>query len=135
MRCLRDINVDSNTVGWYQSAPYKDFQTLNLLDTFISYEESVKKCVCIVCDPKDCVRGSLALKALRLSKKFMEMYKVNTSVRLPCFQVQHRSRLSCTRFQLIALSCSLPPSNFTTLASHGKISSRRYPSRSRTHLS
>lgn len=80
MRCLRDINVDSNTVGWYQSAPYKDFQTLNLLDTFISYEESVKKCVCIVCDPKDCVRGSLALKALRLSKKFMEMYKVNTSL-------------------------------------------------------
>lgn len=85
MRCLRDINVDSNTVGWYQSAPYKDYQTLNLLDTFISYEESVKKCVCIVCDPKDCVRGSLALKALRLSKKFMEMYKVNTSVRYSCF--------------------------------------------------
>lgn len=82
MRCLRDINVDSNTVGWYQSAPYKDYQTLNLLDTFISYEESVKKCVCIVCDSKDCHRGSLALKALRLNKKFMDLYKVNTNVRL-----------------------------------------------------
>jgi translation initiation factor 3 subunit H len=80
MRCLRDINVDSNTVGWYQSAPYKDYQTLNLLDTFISYEESVKKCVCIVCDSKDCHRGSLALKALRLNKKFMDLYKVDTNV-------------------------------------------------------
>jgi translation initiation factor 3 subunit H len=81
MRCLRDINVDSNTVGWYQSAPYKDYQTLNLLDTFISYEESVKKCVCIICDSKDAQRGSLALKALRLNKKFMDLYKVNTNVR------------------------------------------------------
>ena len=81
MRCLRDINVDSNTVGWYQSAPYKDYQTLNLLDTFISYEESVKKCVCIVCDSKDCQRGSLSLKALRLNKKFMDLYKVSTNVR------------------------------------------------------
>jgi hypothetical protein len=80
MRCLRDINVDSNTVGWYQSAPYNDFQTIQIIETFISYDESVKKCVCIVCDIKDSVRGSLALKAIRLNKKFMDLYKKNANV-------------------------------------------------------
>ena len=81
MRCLRDINADSNTVGWYQSAPYNDFQSVQLIETFISYDESVKKCVCIVCDTKEAARGSLALRALRLSKKFMELYQKNANVR------------------------------------------------------
>jgi translation initiation factor 3 subunit H len=82
MRCLREINVDSNTVGWYQSAPYNDFQTIQVIETFISFNESVStKCVCIVCDTKDALRGALALKAVRLNKKFMDMYKKNPNVR------------------------------------------------------
>jgi hypothetical protein len=92
MRCLRDINVDSNTVGWYQSAPYSDFQTVQLIETFISYEESVKKCVCIVCDVKDSQQGALALKAVGLNRKFMELYKKNPNVRAT-LRCRHHCRL------------------------------------------
>ena len=94
MRCLRDINVDSNTVGWYQSAPYNEFQTVQIIETFISYEESVKKCVCIICDVKDSQRGSLALKAVALNKKFMDLYKKNPNVRC-CRQCPARLVYSC----------------------------------------
>jgi hypothetical protein len=78
--------VDSNTVGWYQSAPYNDFQTIQVIETFISFNESVStKCVCIVCDTKDALRGALALKAIRLNNKFMDLYKKNPNVRCaPC---------------------------------------------------
>lgn len=80
MRCLRDINADSNTVGWYQSAPYNDFQNIAIIDTFISYDESVKKCVCIVCDTREAARGALALRAIGLSRKFLTLYKKNPNV-------------------------------------------------------
>ena len=81
MRCLRDINVDTNVVGWYQSAPYGGYQTVDVIDTFISYDDSIKRCVCIICDVKHSQMGGISLKAIRLDKKFMQMYKTNPIVR------------------------------------------------------
>ena len=99
MRCLRDINVDSNTVGWYQSAPYNDFQTIQIIETFISYDESVKKCVCIVCDVKDAQRGTLALRAVRLNKKFMDLYKKNANVRTLALEQLSSTTIVCPHEQ------------------------------------
>jgi hypothetical protein len=45
MRCLREVNVDNNTVGWYQSSVLGSYQTQEMIDTFISYHDSIKKCV------------------------------------------------------------------------------------------
>lgn len=80
MRCLRDINIDTNVVGWYQSAPHGCYQTIELIDAFISYNDSIKKCVCIVCDVKHSQLGGIALKAIRLSKQFMDLYKANPNL-------------------------------------------------------
>ncbi|EFJ46498.1 eukaryotic translation initiation factor 3h [Volvox carteri f. nagariensis] len=75
MRCLREVNVDNNTVGWYQSANMGTFQTLELIETFINYHENIKKCVCIIYDPQRSSRGNLALKAVRLKESFIELSK------------------------------------------------------------
>ncbi|KAM3366920.1 hypothetical protein ACQJBY_015918 [Aegilops geniculata] len=41
MRCLREVNVDNNTVGWYQSCLLGSFQTVELIETFMNYQIKV----------------------------------------------------------------------------------------------
>ncbi|KAF2300570.1 hypothetical protein GH714_014069 [Hevea brasiliensis] len=41
MRCLREVNVDNNTVGWYQSTLLGSFQTVELIETFMNYQIKV----------------------------------------------------------------------------------------------
>ncbi|CAI5465366.1 unnamed protein product [Closterium sp. Yama58-4] len=76
MRCLREVNVDNNTVGWYQSTTLGSFQTADMIETFASYRENIKRCVCLVYDPdRAAARGTVALKALTLKAPFLEMFK------------------------------------------------------------
>ncbi|WIA33517.1 hypothetical protein OEZ86_006642 [Tetradesmus obliquus] len=75
MRCLREVNVDNNTVGWYQSSVLGQYQTQEMIETFISYHDSIKKCVCIVYDPQRQQRGQLGLRAIRLKDSFIELFK------------------------------------------------------------
>ncbi|KAG6787297.1 hypothetical protein POTOM_008936 [Populus tomentosa] len=77
MRCLREVNVDNNTVGWYQSMLFGCFQTVELIETFMNYQENIKRCVCIIYDPSRANQGALALKALKLSDSFMDLYRNN----------------------------------------------------------
>lgn len=75
MRCLREVNVDNNSVGWYQSAAMGAFQNQELVETFIGFHDTIKKCVCIVFDPAASTRGNLVLKAIRLKDSFIELAK------------------------------------------------------------
>lgn len=75
MRCMREVNVDNNTVGWYQSSALGSYQTQEMIETFISYHESIKKCVCIVYDPQRSQRGQVALRAIRLKEAFIALFK------------------------------------------------------------
>lgn len=75
MRCLREVNVDNNTIGWYQSTIFGSYQTLELIETFHNYAESIKRCVCIIYDPMQSSQGGLSLKAIKLKDNFMEVYK------------------------------------------------------------
>lgn len=75
MRCLREVNVDNNTAGWYQSTNLGTFQTIDLIETFVNYHENIKKCVCIVYDPQRSARGSFAMKAIRLKDQFIALFK------------------------------------------------------------
>lgn len=61
MRCLREVNVDNNTVGWYQTAPLGSYQTTELIETFVNYyDNNIRRCVCLVFNPQRAARGSLA---------------------------------------------------------------------------
>jgi len=75
MRCLREVNVDNNTVGWYQSSSFGSYQTTEMIETFVSYHESIRKCICLVYDPQRSGRGQLALKAVRLKDSFIDHFK------------------------------------------------------------
>ena len=103
MRCLREVNADNNTVGWcvlhwplsnavqpggyrpftyalgvarrYQSTISGSFQVVEIIETFVSYMESLERCVCIVYDITAAAGGALGLKAIRLSDAFVEAYR------------------------------------------------------------
>ena len=59
----------------YQSTFLGSFQTTQLVETFMSYAESIKRCICIVYDPQRSQHGALSLTALQLSDAFFELYK------------------------------------------------------------
>lgn len=83
LRLLRDVNTDANNVGWYMSARGGDFVTANLIENQYFYQKELgERTVCIVCDigpGSSASRADSKLKAFRLSKQFMEMYKEGPS--------------------------------------------------------
>jgi translation initiation factor 3 subunit H len=75
MRCLREVNVDNNLVGWYQSAFLGSFFSEQMIETQVNYQLKINKCVVIVYDPLRTANGSLSLKAFRLQDSFVELYR------------------------------------------------------------
>ena len=43
------------------------FQTLELIETFINYQESIKRCICIIYDPQRTKTGGLKVTACNVS--------------------------------------------------------------------
>eukprot|EP00327_Prymnesium_parvum_P043981 CAMPEP_0205853806 /NCGR_PEP_ID=MMETSP1083-20121108/1746_1 /ASSEMBLY_ACC=CAM_ASM_000430 /TAXON_ID=97485 /ORGANISM="Prymnesium parvum, Strain Texoma1" /LENGTH=333 /DNA_ID=CAMNT_0053215095 /DNA_START=12 /DNA_END=1013 /DNA_ORIENTATION=+ len=74
MRCLREVNVDNNTVGWYQSTYFSSFIDESCIDQF-NYQENIKNCVVLIYDPSRTRAAGLALRAFRLTEMFMSLYK------------------------------------------------------------
>ncbi|ORY99098.1 hypothetical protein BCR43DRAFT_471680 [Syncephalastrum racemosum] len=77
MRCLRAVNVDNNTVGWYRSSHLGNFVDLNLIETQYSYQNSLgtQSCVIIHDVSKSAAQGNLSLRAFRLTETFMKQYE------------------------------------------------------------
>jgi translation initiation factor 3 subunit H len=78
MRCLREVNADAYTVGWYQTAELSSFSNETLLETQFNYQTNPllsRKCVALVYDPIMTLQtGQLHVRALRLSHAFCELY-------------------------------------------------------------
>jgi len=74
MHCLREVNIDYNTVGWYTSTYLGSFLTESLVDTQFNYQTTIRKCVVLVFDPVKTAQGVLSLRAYRLTQAFMNMY-------------------------------------------------------------
>jgi len=75
MKYLRDVNVDNNTVGWYQSTFLGIHINQFLIDTQFSYQSETKASVVIIYDPLTTSHGGLGFKALRLTEAFMKLQK------------------------------------------------------------
>jgi translation initiation factor 3 subunit H len=75
MRCLRNVNVDNNTVGWYQSTNIGSYMTESCLEHQFHYQENIRNCVVLVFDPMQTTIGNLHLKAFRLTDEFMGLYR------------------------------------------------------------
>jgi len=74
MRCLREVNVDNNTVGWYQSTYFSSFIDEACVETQFNYQSNIKNCVLIIYDPSRARTSGLALRAFRLTDTFMSLY-------------------------------------------------------------
>jgi translation initiation factor 3 subunit H len=74
MKCLRTVNVDNNTVGWYQSAFLGSFLNSSIVEAQYTYQKEIPCSVVVVHDPFSTAKGRLALKAYRLTDAFMDMY-------------------------------------------------------------
>jgi len=75
---LRDVNIDNNTVGWYQANYLETFLTPSMIDTQFNYQTIIPKCVMVIYDSVRSKQGSLYLKAFRLTDPFMELFKNQT---------------------------------------------------------
>ncbi|KAL1924305.1 uncharacterized protein VTP21DRAFT_7340 [Calcarisporiella thermophila] len=76
LRCLREINVDNNTVGWYYSTYLGSSMNQSLIDTQFNYQKGLgNKSIVIVHDVSRSAQGNLSLRAFRLKNSFMEAYK------------------------------------------------------------
>ncbi|RHZ45050.1 hypothetical protein Glove_692g8 [Diversispora epigaea] len=78
MRCLREVNVDHNTVGWYQSTYLGSFVTHKLIETQHNYQQTFNnKSVVIVHDVSRSTHGNLSLRAFRFTQAFMDAQREN----------------------------------------------------------
>ncbi|KAF9208779.1 Eukaryotic translation initiation factor 3 subunit H [Haplosporangium sp. Z 27] len=75
MRCLREVNVDDNSVGWYQSTNMGNFMNQSLIDHQFEFQQALNKSVLIIHDVARSSMGNLNLRALRLTPAFMKLYK------------------------------------------------------------
>ncbi|KAF9896610.1 hypothetical protein BX616_007112, partial [Lobosporangium transversale] len=75
MRCLREVNVDDNSVGWYQSAHLGNFMNQSLIEHQFEFQQALNKSVLIIHDVARSSMGNLNLRALRLTPSFMKLYK------------------------------------------------------------
>ncbi|GAO48985.1 eukaryotic translation initiation factor 3 subunit H [Saitoella complicata NRRL Y-17804] len=94
MRCLREVNVDNNTVGWYQSAYLGSFLNSQVVEAQFAYQKTLsEKSVVLVHDVSGGARSML--RAFRLSKGFVQSYKEGkfTEESLARNGVTHRSIL------------------------------------------
>jgi len=89
MRCFRDVNVDSNTVGWYQSTYLGSFINLSTIESQFNYQTNIRKCVVVIYDPAKTVQGSLFLQAFRLTENFLKLYQEFSSENGPNVTLPH----------------------------------------------
>lgn len=78
MKMLRDINMDNNCVGWYQSMYAGTYSTDEIVGLQFSHQASEDlsdNSVVILYDPGQTKKGQLAVRAFRLSDEYMALRK------------------------------------------------------------
>jgi len=76
MKMLREVNVDNNCVGWYQSMYLGSYSTASLLENQFSYQTDLSpNAVVLLYDPMQTTRGNLSFKCLRLAPHAMQLIK------------------------------------------------------------
>ena len=75
MKALREVNVDNNVVGWYQSTYLGSYCTRDTILHQFEFQENLPNCVVLIYDGVRTAQGQLALKALRLTDSFCDAFR------------------------------------------------------------
>jgi translation initiation factor 3 subunit H len=74
MRMLKDVHVDNNCVGWYQSMYLGIFSNSSLLEEQLGYQTDLSpNAVVFLYDPMQTTHGNLVLKCLRLTEECLKI--------------------------------------------------------------
>lgn len=74
LKKLREVNVDSENVGWYQTTHLGQFFSEEIINQQWWYQDKIPKSIILVYDPLQSAIGKAAFKAFRLSNAFMAKY-------------------------------------------------------------
>jgi len=78
---LREVYVDNNCVGWYQSTYLGSYSTSALLENQLSYQTELSpNAVVLLYDPTQSAHGSMQLKCFRLSPDVIALKMENKNV-------------------------------------------------------
>lgn len=80
LKMLRSVNVDSNTVGWYQTTHLGQFFSPTVIDTQYLYQTEISRSVLVVYDSLQSAIGKPAFKALQMTPTFMKAYAESNDV-------------------------------------------------------
>uniref|UniRef100_A0A7S3PVY4 Eukaryotic translation initiation factor 3 subunit H n=1 Tax=Chaetoceros debilis TaxID=122233 RepID=A0A7S3PVY4_9STRA len=76
MKMLREVNVDNNCVGWYQSMYLGSYSTTSLLQNQLSYQTDLSpNAVALLYDPMQTAHGNLVLKCVRLTPATVKLLR------------------------------------------------------------
>jgi len=80
MRMLREVNVDNNCVGWYQSMYLGSYSTSSFLENQLSYQTDLSpNAVVLLYDPMQTTRGTMMLKCYRLTDAAVALQQSNSN--------------------------------------------------------
>ncbi|CAH0473289.1 unnamed protein product [Peronospora belbahrii] len=78
MKSLREVGMDNNKVGWYQSVAMGTFCTASFIEHQYQYQKTLgPNAICLIYDSAETSKGSFSLRAVRLTKVFVDTYKSN----------------------------------------------------------
>lgn len=82
MKMLRDVNIDNNCVGWYQSMYLGTICTNDVVGYQYSYQSSEElsdNSIVIMYDPIQSKKGNLIIKAFRLSDEYIRLKQTRSN--------------------------------------------------------
>lgn len=74
LKRLREVNCDSNTVGWYQTTHLGSFFVAEVIETQFEFQTEIARSILVVYDSLQSAIGKPAFKALQLTPTFMKAY-------------------------------------------------------------
>ena len=101
MRMLREVNVDNNCVGWYQSMYLGIYSNSSVLENQFSYQTDLSpNAICVLYDPLQTANGSFILKAFRLTEQCLELKQTGRNDFLHPSQIFEELPVTCTNPKL-----------------------------------
>ncbi|KAI9219154.1 hypothetical protein BC828DRAFT_368559 [Blastocladiella britannica] len=75
LKCLRAVNADANTVGWYHASSLNNFLYHSWVSTQTDFQTSIVNSVVLEYDPAGSQTGAFGLRAFRLTDEFLTLFK------------------------------------------------------------
>jgi translation initiation factor 3 subunit H len=117
MRMLREVNVDNNCVGWYQSMYLGIYSTTNVLENQLSYQTDLSpNAVVLLYDPLQTTNGNFVLRCLRLKDTTVEHRSKDSNAFIPPSQLFEQVPIKLTNPGLVRAYLAASTSTTTAAA-------------------